>query len=105
MSILTREERLVFEAVASFVVGIIAGIVSVVWPDHACFEAIALAGVLDILQGKYMLWPIFLSSAYHRECFALFLFCVPSASLSPPGCVFASTESSSIFSFSSDCCS
>jgi len=58
LTILTREERLIFEALAAFAVGVVAGLITVFWPDHSCFRAIALSGVLDLLQGFRVVYAI-----------------------------------------------
>jgi len=55
LQILTREERLVFEAMASFAVGIIGALVASLRPDMFCFQAIAISGVLELLQGESMI--------------------------------------------------
>jgi len=44
--LLSNQERIIFEAVASFVVGLIAGLVALHWPSYTCFGAIAISGVL-----------------------------------------------------------
>jgi uncharacterized membrane protein YjjB (DUF3815 family) len=48
---LSRHERIIFETVASFICGLTAGIIALQYPDHTCFGAMAVSGVLDILQG------------------------------------------------------
>lgn len=48
---MSRSERIVFESVAGFVVGLTAGLVALQWPNDTCYTAMALGGVLDILQG------------------------------------------------------
>jgi len=50
-SILSKQERLVYEVVASFFVGLVAGLIALKWPNHTCFASMAISGVLDILQG------------------------------------------------------
>jgi uncharacterized membrane protein YjjB (DUF3815 family) len=55
---LSKQERIVFEIVASFVVGLTAGLLALAWPDHFCFGAMALSGVLDILQGFRVVYAI-----------------------------------------------
>ena len=57
-SFLAKEDRIVFEAIASVMVGIIAGLLSCLYPDRACFVAIGLSGVLDILQGFKVVFAI-----------------------------------------------
>ena len=56
--VLTRQERIVFEIVASFAVGLTAGLIALTWPNETCFGAMAVAGVLDILQGFRIVYAI-----------------------------------------------
>lgn len=51
MEFLSRSERVIYEGVASFVVGLTSGLVALQWPNDTCYTAMALGGVLDILQG------------------------------------------------------
>jgi uncharacterized membrane protein YjjP (DUF1212 family) len=48
---LAFEERMLVEVLSSFVVGLIAGLLSIRWPGTFCFGAIAVASVMDMLQG------------------------------------------------------
>ena len=48
---LAYEERVLTEVVSSFVVGMSAGLLALKWPDTFCFGAIAVASVMDLLQG------------------------------------------------------
>ena len=48
---LSRSERIMYEAVAGFIVGLTAGLVALQWPNETCYTSIALGGVLDLLQG------------------------------------------------------
>lgn len=57
-SVFTLQERLLVEVVASFCVGIAAGLISLQWPDSTCFGAMALSGVLDILHGFRIVFAI-----------------------------------------------
>ena len=57
-SFLAKEDRIVFEAIASVIVGLIAGLLSGWYPNKACFVAIGLSGVLDILQGFRVVFSI-----------------------------------------------
>ena len=41
-SMLTREERIVFEVVASLAVGVTAGFIAIQWPNQTCFAAMAI---------------------------------------------------------------
>lgn len=58
LPVLTNSERIIIETVASFLVGLTAGLVSLKFPDHTCYTAIALAGVLDILQGFRVVYAV-----------------------------------------------
>lgn len=49
---LSRSERVIYETVASFIVGLTSGLVALQWPSETCYTAMALGGVLDLLQGK-----------------------------------------------------
>ena len=57
-SFLAKEDRIVFEAIASVIVGLIAGLLSCLYPSKTCFVAIGLSGVLDILQGFKVVYSI-----------------------------------------------
>jgi uncharacterized membrane protein YjjB (DUF3815 family) len=56
--ILSNQEKIIYETVASFLVGIVGGVITLSWPDHTCFVAMALAAVLDILQGFRVVYSI-----------------------------------------------
>ncbi|CAJ1959131.1 unnamed protein product [Cylindrotheca closterium] len=58
LPVLTNSERILIETVASFLVGLTAGLVSLQWPNDTCYTAIALAGVLDILQGFRVVYAV-----------------------------------------------
>jgi hypothetical protein len=47
-SLLSKQETFLFEAVASYVVGLLAGIVAITFPSYTCYAAIAISGHLDI---------------------------------------------------------
>ena len=55
---LSKQERVVFEVIASFIVGLVSGLIALQWPDNTCFGAMALAGVLDILQGFRIVFAV-----------------------------------------------
>jgi len=55
---LSNQERLIFEAVASLVVGLISGLIALEWPAETCFGAMAISGVLDLLQGFRVVYSI-----------------------------------------------
>lgn len=57
-SILTKQEKIVYESVASFIVGLVSGVIALTWPAHTCFGAMAISGVLDILQGFRVVYAI-----------------------------------------------
>jgi uncharacterized membrane protein YjjP (DUF1212 family) len=56
--ILTKQERVLLEAIASWILGTFAYSITLVWPDNTCFGAIAIAGALDILQGYKMTFSV-----------------------------------------------
>jgi uncharacterized membrane protein YjjB (DUF3815 family) len=56
--ILLTQELVIYEVVASFIVGLSAGLIALRWPDDTCFGAMAIAGVLDILQGFRVVYAI-----------------------------------------------
>ena len=55
---LTNTERILIETIASFLVGLTAGLVSLQWPSDTCYTSIALGGVLDILQGFRVVYAV-----------------------------------------------
>lgn len=46
----SRDGRIISEVCSSFSVGLSAGIVALLWSDHTCFGAMAISGIIDILQ-------------------------------------------------------
>jgi len=57
-SVLSKQEKLIFEVIASFVVGLTASFVSLLWPHRTCFAAIALSGIMDLMQGFRVVYAI-----------------------------------------------
>ena len=57
-TILSKQERIIFEAVASCVVGFSSACIAITWPGHCCFGAMAISGVLDLLQGFRVVYSI-----------------------------------------------
>jgi uncharacterized membrane protein YjjP (DUF1212 family) len=57
-SFLSRQERVIFEVIASFLVGGIAGAVALIWVDKTCFSAMAIGGILDLLQGFRVVFSV-----------------------------------------------
>ena len=55
---ITKQNRIVMEIVASFAVGLSAGLIALTWPNHTCFSAMALGGVLDIFQGFRIVYAV-----------------------------------------------
>lgn len=55
---LSRQEIVVVQIVASFVVGLSAGLIALKFPNSTCFAAIALGGVLNILQGFRIVFAV-----------------------------------------------
>jgi len=56
--VLSKQERIIVEAVASLVVGLISGVISLQWPEYTCFGAMAMSGILDLLQGFRVVYSI-----------------------------------------------
>ena len=57
-SFLSKQEKIVFETVASFLVGMSSGLIALTWPDETCFGAMAISGVLHILQGFRVIFAV-----------------------------------------------
>jgi uncharacterized membrane protein YjjP (DUF1212 family) len=55
---LSKQEKIVYEVVASCVVGIASGLIEFTWPRQTCFIAMAMSGVLDILQGFRIVYAV-----------------------------------------------
>ena len=55
---LAFEERVLTEVVASFFVGLSAGLLAIRWPDTFCFGAIAVASVMDLMQGFKVVYAV-----------------------------------------------
>lgn len=56
--LLSKQERVIFEAVASFIVGFTAACIALNFPGECCFGAMAISGVLDLLQGFRVVYSI-----------------------------------------------
>jgi uncharacterized membrane protein YjjP (DUF1212 family) len=63
--ILSKQEKVVYETVASFVVGLVSALIALKWPDKTCYRAMALAGVLDILQGFRVVYAVIQTMSKH----------------------------------------
>jgi uncharacterized membrane protein YjjP (DUF1212 family) len=57
-SFLAKEDRIVFESIASVLVGLIAGLLSCLLPSETCFIAISISGVLEVLQGFRVVYSV-----------------------------------------------
>jgi len=55
---LWRHEKMIFEVIVSFIVGLSAGLISIKWPMATCFQAIAVGAIIDILQGFRVVYSI-----------------------------------------------
>ena len=55
---LAFEERALTEVVASFFVGLSAGLLAIRWPSTFCFGAIAVASVMDFMQGFKVVYAV-----------------------------------------------
>jgi uncharacterized membrane protein YjjP (DUF1212 family) len=56
--LLAFEERILTEVVASAFVGFCAGLLALKWPDTFCFGAIAVAAVMDLMQGFKVVYAV-----------------------------------------------
>ena len=90
MDFLNRSERLVYETLAGFIVGLTAGLVALKWPNDTCYTAIALGGVLDLLQGTvaaihqsqaFLRRFMLISGFLFNNCSQVFELCIPSLRL------------------------
>lgn len=55
---LSKQERIIFEIVASFIVGFVSASIALNWPEQSCFGAMAISGVLDLLQGFRVVFAV-----------------------------------------------
>ena len=55
---LWKNQRLIFEIVAGFAVGLTAGLITIKLPTTTCFSAIALASMIDYLRGFGIVFSI-----------------------------------------------
>jgi uncharacterized membrane protein YjjP (DUF1212 family) len=53
-----KHDRIIFEVIISFLVGLSAALISLLWSDHTCFGAIAVGAIVDILQGFKIVYSI-----------------------------------------------
>ena len=51
--ILSKQERIIFEVLASLLVGFSAACIAITWPEHCCFGAMAISGTF---KGLITLW-------------------------------------------------
>ena len=65
--LLTKQERIIFEAVSSFAVGFVSTAIAVTWPKQMCFSAIAIAALLDVLDGYRVVYAIMEIMSRHTE--------------------------------------
>ena len=55
---ISKQEIVVVQIVASFVVGLSSALIALTFPNDTCFTAIALGGVLNILQGFRIVFAV-----------------------------------------------
>ena len=55
---LWKNQRMIFEIVVSYIVGLTAGLVSIRLPENTCFSAIAIASMIDYLRGFGIVFAI-----------------------------------------------
>jgi uncharacterized membrane protein YjjP (DUF1212 family) len=53
-----KQDRILFEVIISFIVGFIAGLISLLWPEKTCFGAMAVGAIIDILQGFKIVYSV-----------------------------------------------
>lgn len=63
-----KHERIIYEVILSFIVGFVAGLVAIHWPDHMCFGAIAIASLIDVIQGFKIVHSVM---EVRMQCFLL----------------------------------
>lgn len=64
-SVLTSQQCIIFEVVASFIVGLVAALIALTWTSECCFGAMAISGVLDLLQGFHVICSIVEIVSHH----------------------------------------
>ena len=55
---ISKDGRIISEVCSSFSVGLSAGIVALIWPGYTCFGAMAVSGIIDILQGFPIVYAV-----------------------------------------------
>jgi hypothetical protein len=63
-----KHERIIYEVIVSLIVGFVAGLVAIHWPDHMCFGAIAIASLIDVIQGFKIVHSVM---EVRMQCFLL----------------------------------
>ena len=53
-----KNQRMIFEVIASFVVGLVGGLIAIALPVSTCFTAIAVASMIDSLRGFGIVFSI-----------------------------------------------
>ncbi len=53
-----KNEKVIYEVIVSYIVGLITGLITLSFPGITCFTAIALAAVIDIFQGFRIVYSI-----------------------------------------------
>lgn len=56
--LLSKQEKIIFEAIAGYIVGLIAGFISYFYPNRFCYSAIAISSMLDLLQGFKVVYAV-----------------------------------------------
>ncbi|CAB9514481.1 pheromone-regulated membrane protein [Seminavis robusta] len=57
-SVISKQERIVYETVAGALVGLAAGVIALMFPHDTCCAAMVIAAVLDLLQGFRVVYSI-----------------------------------------------
>jgi hypothetical protein len=55
---LTFQERILAEVVSSVIVGLVAGLLALKWPSTFCFGSIAIASVMNLMQGFKVVYAV-----------------------------------------------
>jgi len=55
---LWKNQRMIFEVIVSFIVGLASGMITIKLPETTCFSAIALASMIDYLRGFGIVFSI-----------------------------------------------
>jgi uncharacterized membrane protein YjjP (DUF1212 family) len=63
--VLSKQEKIVVETIASFVVGLVSALIALKWPEQTCYQAMALSGIFDIMQGFRIVYSVIQTMSKH----------------------------------------